>query len=123
MILQEFDEALLEAIDFAFYSLGRSCRRALYFHLKTTFHLPRRQIPKKVEKFDEALRMIFKIGAVFLEKLILAKLCEMLELELVEGSTVDFVESISMIRGFCLSNVVLIPDSSEITSTAKRTRR
>ena len=123
MILQEFDEALLEAIDFAFYSLGRSCRRALYFHLKKTFHLARRQIPKKVEEFDEALRMIFKIGAVFLEKLILAKLCEMLELELVEGGAVDFVESISMIRGFYLSNVVLISDSSEITSTAKRTRR
>ncbi len=123
MILQEFDEALLEAIDFAFYSLGRSCRRALYFHLKTTFHLARRQIPKKVEEFDDALRMIFKIGAVFLEKLILAKLCEMLELELVEGGAVDFVESISMIRGFYLSNVVLISDSSEITSTAKRTRR
>jgi hypothetical protein len=123
MILQEFDEALLEAIDFTFYSLGRSCRRALYFHLKTTFHLPRRQIPKKVEEFDEALRMIFKIGAVFLEKLILAKLCEMLKLELVEGGAVDFVESISMIRGFYLSNVVLISDSSEITSTAKRTRR
>jgi len=123
MILQEFDEALLEAIDFAFYSLGRSCRRALYFHLKTTFHLPRRQIPKKVEEFDEALRMIFKIGAVFLEKLILVKLCEMLKLELVEGGAVDFVESISMIRGFYLSSVVLISDSSEITSTAKRTRR
>jgi hypothetical protein len=74
MIYQEFNETLLEAVDFAFSSLGESCRRALYFHLETTFRLPRRQIPKRPEEFDEALETIFKRGAVFLEKLILRKL-------------------------------------------------
>jgi len=123
MIFQEFDDALLGAVDFAFCSLGKSCRRALYFHLETTFRLPRRQIPERLEEFDEALRIIFKSGATFLEKLILRKLCEMLEVKVVEDDALDFVESISKIRSIPSSSVTLVPGFSVITSTAKKTRR
>jgi hypothetical protein len=123
MIYQEFNEALLEAVDYAFSSLGESCRRALYFHLETTFRLPRRQIPKKPEEFDETLKTIFKSGAAFLEKLILRKLCEMLGVSAVEDDALDFVESISMIRSISSSSVTSVPSFSEVTSTAKKTRR
>ena len=105
MIYQEFNEALLEAIDSAFSSLGKSCRRALYFHLETTFRLPRRQIPERPEEFDEALKTIFKRGAAFLEKLILKKLCKMLGVSAVEDEALDFVESISIIRNISSSSV------------------
>jgi hypothetical protein len=121
MIYQEFNEALLDAIDYAFYSLGESCRRALYFHLKTTFRLPRRQIPERLDEFDEALKTIFKRGAVFQEKLILRKLCEMLGVCDVEDYVPDFVVSISMIRRIYLSSVILVPSFSEIASTARKT--
>ena len=97
MLYQEFNEALLDAIDYAFSSLGESCWRALYFHLKTTFRLPRRQIPERLDEFDEALKTIFQRGAGFLEKLILRKLCEMLGVCDVEDYVPDFVVSISMI--------------------------
>jgi ActR/RegA family two-component response regulator len=123
MICQEFNEALLEAVDYAFSSLGESCRRALYFHLERTFRLPRRQIPERSEEFDEALKTIFKRGAVFLEKLILRKLCEMLGVSAVEDDALDFVESISMIRSISASSVTSVPSFSEVTSTARKTRR
>ena len=123
MICQEFNEALLEAVDYAFSSLGESCRRALYFHLETTFRLPRRQIPERPEEFDEALKTIFKRGAAFLEKLILRKLREMLGVSAVEDDALDFVESISMIRSISSSSVTSVPSFSEVTSTAKKTRR
>jgi len=122
MIYQEFNEALLEAIDSAFSSLGKSCRRALYFHLETTFRLPRRQIPERLDEFDEALETIFKRGAVFLEKLILRKLCETLGVGAVEDDALDFVESISVIRSVSSSSVALVPSFSEVASTAKKTR-
>jgi hypothetical protein len=123
MTFQEFDEALLEAVDFAFCSLGKSCRRALYFHLEKTFLLPRRQIPERLEEFDKALRAIFRSGATFLEKLILRELCEMLEVKVVEDDAPDFVESISSIRNISSSSVALVLGFNEITSTAKKTRR
>ena len=123
MIYQEFNEALLEAFDSAFSALGESCRRSLYFHLETTFRLPRRQIRGRLEEFDETLKTIFKSGAAFLEKLILRKLCEMLGVSAVEDDAPDFVESISMIRSISSSSVILVPSFSEVTSTAKKTRR
>ena len=123
MIYQEFNEALLEAIDYAFSSLGESCRRALYFHLKKTFRLPGRQIPERLDEFDEALKTIFKRGAAFLEKLVLRRLCEMLEVSAVEDDALDFVGSISMIRSISSSSATSVPSFSEVTSTAKKTRR
>lgn len=123
MIYQEFNEALLDATDYAFSSLGESCRRALYFHLKTTFRLPRRQIPERLDEFDEVLKTIFERGAAFLEKLILRKLCEMLEVCDVEDDALDFVVSVSMIRRISSSSVTFVPSFSEVTSTARKTRR
>jgi hypothetical protein len=72
MLFQEFDEALFEAVDFASCLLGRSSLEALYFDLETAFYLPRRQIPLRLEEFDEALRIIFRClqvsGGTDLEK-------------------------------------------------------
>jgi len=85
--------------------------------------LPRRQIPERPEEFDEALKTIFKRGAAFLEKLILRKLREMLGVSAVEDDALDFVESISMIRSISSSSVTSVPSFSEVTSTAKKTRR
>ena len=102
MVSQEFDEALLKAVDFAFQALGKSCQLALYFHLKTIFHLERADIPNKVEEFDDALTSIFRDGAVFLEKLILEKLCEELGVQFKEKYVFNFVEAVSKIRSMVL---------------------
>jgi len=99
MTNQKFDDALLNAVDFAFDSLGSSCKQALYFHLETTFHVERTEIPEKVEEFNNALRLIFKDGAVFLERLILEKLCEGLGVNFDEKDVCSFVEAVSKLRG------------------------
>ena len=98
MIHNKFNEALLKAVDFAFNSLGKSCNKALHFHLKTTFQIKKGEIPNKTEKFHNALRLIFKDGAVFLERLIVTKLCEELGVEFEEKLAFDFVDSVSQIR-------------------------
>ena len=95
---QRFDEALLKAIDTAFGSLGRSCEKALYFHLENTFHIEKAEIPEKVEEFDSAMRMIFKEGAAFLERLILEKLLEELGMTLDRKPCSDFAETISEVK-------------------------
>jgi hypothetical protein len=107
MVCREFDEALIEAVDFAFRALGPSIQRSLYFHLKVTFHLSRRSIPRRIIEFDRALRFIFKDGASTVEKLIWKRLCEKLKMEVREDYALDFVRLISKIEQLFSSNVTL----------------
>jgi hypothetical protein len=113
---QKFDAALLNAVDFAFNSLGKSCRQALYFHLKTTFLISRTEIPEKVEEFDDAVRLIFKGGAGFLERLILEKLCESFEIKFKEKNPLSFVEAISKVGGMVLEreSLLAVSDFGEV---------
>jgi len=116
MALKKFDAALLNAVDFAFNSLGRSCKQALYFHLKKTFHIGRREIPEKVEEFDNALKLIFKDGAIFLERLILDELCEGLEVKF-EENVLNFDEAVSKIRSMVLEreSLLMVSDFGEVS--------
>jgi hypothetical protein len=117
MTLKKFDDALLKAVDFAFNSLGRSCKQALYFHLKKTFHVGRREIPEKVEEFDNALKLIFKDGAIFLERLILDELCEGLEVKFEEKNVLNFDEAVSEIRSMVLEreSLLMVSDFGEVS--------
>lgn len=117
MTLKKFDDTLLKAVDFAFNSLGRSCKQALYFHLKNTFHVGRREIPEKVEEFDNALKLIFKDGAIFLERLILDELCEGLEVKLEEKNVLNFDEAVSEIRSMVLEreSLLMVSDFGEVS--------
>lgn len=108
MIHQRFREAFLNAVDFAFRSLGESCQQALYFHLETTFHIERSKIPNKVEEFDNALKSIFNNGAIFLERLILQKLCRELKFKYKEKSGFDFVKAVSKVRSMALEKESLV---------------
>jgi hypothetical protein len=117
MTLKKFDAALLNAVDFAFNSLGRSCKQALYFHLKNTFHVGRGEIPEKVEEFDNALKLIFKSGAIFLERLILDELCEGLEVKF-EENVLNFDEAVSKIRSIVLEreSLLMVSDFGEVSA-------
>ena len=116
MTLKKFDVALLKAVDFAFNSLGRSCKQALYFHLKKAFHVGRGEIPEKVEEFDNALKLIFKDGAIFLEGLILDELCESLEVKF-EENVLNFDEAVSKIRSMVLEreSLLMVSDFGEVS--------
>ncbi len=124
MIDQKFDEALLNAVDFAFHALGKSCQLALYFHLKTIFHVERVDIPNKVEQFDDALNSIFRDGAVFLERLILERLCEELRVKFEEKYVFGFVEAVSRIRNMFSEreSLLMVSDCGEEVSVVKRKR-
>jgi len=117
MTLKKFDDALLKAVDFAFNSLGRSCKQALYFHLKNTFHVGKGEIPEKVEEFDNALKLIFKDGAIFLEKLILDELCEGLEVKF-EENVLNFDEAVSKIKSMALEreSLLMVSDFGEVSA-------
>jgi len=122
MTLKKFDGALLNAVDFAFNSLGRSCKQALYFHLKNTFHVGRGEIPEKVEEFDNALKLIFKDGAIFLERLILDELCEGLEVKFEEKNVLNFDEAVSKIRSMVLEreSLLMVSDFGEVSAVKSK---
>lgn len=69
-----FQKLLLAAVDDAFSSLGESARQAIYFHLETKCKVPREEIPRRLEDFENGLEKIFKTGTRFLEILIMKNL-------------------------------------------------
>jgi hypothetical protein len=62
-----FEKLLIEAVDTVFASLGDSCKRALYFHLKNCYDISKQEIPQRIEDFDDALEETFGIGAKLIE--------------------------------------------------------
>ena len=88
----------MRAVDFAFDSLGKSCKQALYFHLKDSFNVGQDDVLKKVEDFDEALSLIFKGGVVYLKRLVLEKLCEDLGVKFEESYVNDFAGAVSKLK-------------------------
>lgn len=105
---KRFNESFLKAVDFAFDSLGKSCKQALYFHLKNSFNVGRDDVSEKVEDFDEALSLIFKDGVVYLKRLVLEKLCEDLGVKFEESYVNDFVGAVSKLKGMVSEDESLV---------------
>jgi hypothetical protein len=72
----DFETLLLEAVDEELSSLGDSSKQAIYYHLKKSFNVKKREIPYKIEAFASAIEKIFGLGANFLEILIMKRLYE-----------------------------------------------
>ncbi len=66
-----FSDILLESIDQAFSLLGEKAKTSIYIHLEIKFAIPRKDIPKKVGDFSDALEQIFGLAAPQLEILIM----------------------------------------------------
>jgi len=64
---QSFCNILLEAIDEALSSLGESAKIAMYFHLENTFKIKKREIPDRIDEFQDALEKLLGLGARHLE--------------------------------------------------------
>lgn len=62
-----FEDILMEAIDEALSSFGKTCQQAIYFHLEKEFKLNKREIPCRIKHFTEAIETIFGYGAKILE--------------------------------------------------------
>lgn len=76
MSKRDFEKLLLDAVDEGLSSLGESSKQAIYFHLKKSFNIKKKEIPYKTETFAEAIEKIFGLGANFLEVLIMKRLYE-----------------------------------------------
>ena len=73
---RSFYDTLLEAIDEAFSSLGESPKTAIYFHLENSMGIKKREIPFRIDDFQNALEEIFGLGARLLEILFIKNLHE-----------------------------------------------
>jgi hypothetical protein len=73
-----FEECLLEAVDEELSSLGEPVKRIIYFHLKRTFKIAKKEIPHRIAEFSDAIEKILGDGAKFLEIQIMRRLYEKL---------------------------------------------
>ena len=74
-----FQKLFMESVDDAFSSLGDSAKQAIYFHLETKFKISRKDIPNRLDEFENGLEKIFGAGTRYLEILIMKRLYENIE--------------------------------------------
>jgi len=94
----DFEKTLLEAVDHALLSLGKSPRQAVYYHLNKSFKLQREEIPEDTNEFSQALNTIFGPGAEVIEKIIVKNLFNKLNLNFEEKTCFQFVDYVSMAK-------------------------
>jgi hypothetical protein len=87
--LEKFNKVLLESIEGGLSLLGDSPKEAIFYHLETSFHLKKEDIPLNLSEFQQALERVFGPGAPYLEKEIIRCLCERLGIGFVEPKLVD----------------------------------
>jgi hypothetical protein len=93
-----FNEALLAAIEESLSHLGDSPKQAILFHMETSFNLKREKIPTNLTEFVKALEGIFGPGAEYLEKLILRHLHEKLGLKFKDVTCFDFLKCVNSVK-------------------------
>lgn len=92
VIKSNFKKSLLRAVEEGLLALGETPREVIYFYLKTNFQLKREDIPKEIEKFDQALNGIFGPGAEIIEKFIIKGLYRRLNMNFKENEGFEFVD-------------------------------
>lgn len=96
---QRFEDLLLEAVDEGLSSLGDSAKQAVYFYLRKSFKIDKRDIPHKIEEFADAIERTFGLGSKFLEILIMKRISEKIgrvfeyDLESKDLAFTEYVES------------------------------
>jgi len=89
---------LLEAIEESLSSLGDSPKQAIFFHLEKSFKIKKDSIPANLTEFAKALEKVFGPGAFYLEKLIVKRLYEKLELEFEESEEWNLLEYVNNVK-------------------------
>ncbi|MEM2338562.1 MAG: hypothetical protein QXL91_01770 [Candidatus Bathyarchaeia archaeon] len=103
LTLKDFQKTILEAIEEGLETLGESPKQAILFHVENTFKLQKEEIPQNLTEFKKALETIFGPGAPYLEKLILEKLCNKLNLKL-EAENSDLLSNVENLKKRLLSS-------------------
>jgi hypothetical protein len=97
---KHFQKTFLEAVEEGLSSLGESPKQAILFHLENSFKIKREEIPENLTEFQKALEKIFGPGTPYLERLILKKFYEKLNLrfENSEVERLDFLNNIENLK-------------------------
>jgi hypothetical protein len=69
-----FEEALAEAIDEVFESLGEDVKQSMYRYLENNYSIRKLQIPTMIENFTGAVESIFGCAAKLVELKIIERL-------------------------------------------------
>jgi hypothetical protein len=77
----DFNRALLEAIDEGFSLLGHLPREAIFHNLEASFQMKKEDIPLNLAKFRVFLETTFGLGTRYVEGIIINRLCEKLDLD------------------------------------------
>lgn len=93
-----FSKLLLEAVEEGLSSLGDSPKQAIFFHLENSFKIDKDNIPVNLTEFAKALENIFGPGASYIEKLILKRLYEKLDLEFEFVEISDFLKQVDNVK-------------------------
>jgi len=103
---KDFHKTFLEALEEGLSSLGESPKQAILFHLENSFKIKREEIPRNLTEFKKALEKIFGPGTPYLEKLILKKLYDKLNLEWgnLETENLDFLNSVENLKKLLFSS-------------------
>ena len=92
----EFNQILLEAVDYGLNVLGGIVRQAIYQRIEKDHGLVRADITEQLEPFHKALESMLGTSARTVEKLIAKNLCEKLELQFTprpEWTLIEYVDN------------------------------
>jgi hypothetical protein len=98
MVENNFDKALLSAIEVGLCPLGDSSKEAIFYHLEKSFDIRKDNIPTRLKEFREALEEIFGPGAQTIGKLITKYLQGELGLNSKPVKSVDIVEYVEIAK-------------------------
>lgn len=80
LVQDNFNRALLEAIDEGFSLLGHLPREAIFHNLEASFQMKKEDIPLNLARFKVFLETTFGSGTRYMEGIIINRLCEKLDL-------------------------------------------
>lgn len=89
---------MAQAVDDALASLGESARAAIYFHIERSSSIRKEEIPERLGDLSAAIGKIFGEGGLVLEKLILTKLCERLQVGYGRVEGMNFASAVEELR-------------------------
>lgn len=98
MAKDDFNKALLSAIEEGLCPLGDSSKQAIFFHLENSFQIDKESIPIKLSEFKKALEGIFGPGATYLERNIVKCLQNKLGLQPEDVEKVDILEYVNIAK-------------------------
>ncbi len=92
------DEVIVGAIDEALLVIGEPAKKILYYHIENKYLLKPEDIPKKPELFIVALKSLLGAGGVYIESLILKKVCKELGVPYESLKSSQFEDALKEIR-------------------------